>query len=98
MNLLENEKSFKCKECPSVFSARPNLAKHVKNCHGESHRNIYKCDICDQTRTTADQLRTHKLEVHNKKKNHYCTFCIIKVFIWNFGLIVVTCVKRLSSQ
>ena len=52
----------------------------IKDCNGESNRKVYQCDICPQTRTTAEQLKTHKLEVHEKKKRHHCTRCDFKSY------------------
>ena len=41
---------------------------------------LYQCDICNKARTTAEQLRSHIYEVHDKKKRHQCTRCDFKSY------------------
>ena len=40
----ENEKLFKCEQCPAAYNVTSALEQHVKNIHDGIK---YKCDLCD---------------------------------------------------
>ncbi|KAK7492725.1 hypothetical protein BaRGS_00016030 [Batillaria attramentaria] len=69
-------RSFRCKECPSAFSTKVLMLKHV-----ETHKRFtpYKCAYCPQRFATPSKLKAHAA-VHKGKvfRCLKCTFIFLK--------------------
>lgn len=69
---VEQAKEFKCQKCPTTFSRKKLLSKHMETAH--SGAGSYDCKICRQQFTRKDLLRRHA-EQHARIKTYKCTQC-----------------------
>ena len=66
-------KSYPCPKCPSAYSFKNSLAKHM-NRH-EANDVAYSCDICKKKFIRKDSVKRHKDSVHAAVKNFNCSIC-----------------------
>eukprot|EP00189_Rhodosorus_marinus_P012760 CAMPEP_0184738396 /NCGR_PEP_ID=MMETSP0315-20130426/1047_1 /TAXON_ID=101924 /ORGANISM="Rhodosorus marinus, Strain UTEX LB 2760" /LENGTH=309 /DNA_ID=CAMNT_0027206079 /DNA_START=457 /DNA_END=1386 /DNA_ORIENTATION=+ len=62
-----------CDRCPSKFTARFNLNKHIRIVH--ENKRAFVCDTCGSAFQQKCHLKMHKLNVHEKTKAHKCKLC-----------------------
>ena len=55
-----------CQVCNKSFSAKANLKRHVRNCHGEGHR--VQCPYCNKIRSRVDDLIRHHIVNNHPEK------------------------------
>ena len=67
-------KSFKCYQCKYRSKTNSDLKKHIKMVHNGARGIIYKCDLC-AFQGRSSNLKGHKEEVHENKKNWFCKAC-----------------------
>ena len=66
-----------CDQC-DYKSIKSNLSFHKKSAHGAKD---YKCKSCSYATRTANYLRSHVKQVHEKVRNHKCVQCGYAAFL-----------------
>uniref|UniRef100_A0A7S3EBT5 C2H2-type domain-containing protein n=1 Tax=Rhodosorus marinus TaxID=101924 RepID=A0A7S3EBT5_9RHOD len=72
-----------CDLCPSRFTARFNLNKHMRIVH--ENKRAFVCDTCGSAFQQKCHLKMHKLNVHEKTKANKCKICD-RAFGWPAAL------------
>ncbi|GFU94039.1 zinc finger protein 233 [Trichonephila clavipes] len=67
----ENEKSFICEICKTVFSQKGNLKRHLLV---HTQEKPYVCDTCKKAFIQNSNLKTH-LRIHTEEKPYVCDNC-----------------------
>ena len=65
--VLKNNRNFKCEfeQCTLAFGRKEHLSRHMLTHTGVR---AHVCNFCHQRFSRSDNLRKHKLEIHEKKK------------------------------
>ena len=65
--------AFTCELCPTTFTVRTHLNRHVRTKHGKTS---FKCERCDFTTNRKDNLKQHIESKHygNQVKCSECEF------------------------
>ena len=67
------KKRFECSECGKQFSLKQNFIRHRKSFH--SYKNVkYPCKLCDYEAAYKNNLATHVLAIHERKRFN-CDTC-----------------------
>ncbi|SCU86234.1 LAMI_0D01024g1_1 [Lachancea mirantina] len=61
--LEEEEKPFRCQECPKAFRRSEHLKRHIRSVH--SSERPFHCSFCDKKFSRSDNLSQH-LKTHKK--------------------------------
>ncbi|KAJ8900793.1 hypothetical protein NDN08_000093 [Rhodosorus marinus] len=72
-----------CDRCPSRFTARFNLNKHMRIVH--ENKRAFVCDTCGSAFQQKCHLKMHKINVHEKTKANKCKICD-RAFGWPAAL------------
>lgn len=64
---------FECKECDFVTAYKTSLIRHVTNTHTDNQI-LFKCNICEKTYASNENLLAHIKAVHNKIKDVECEY------------------------
>ncbi|XP_073453672.1 uncharacterized protein [Aquarana catesbeiana] len=68
---VPNAKTYKCPECPEVFSCRSELFKHQSHHRGSP---LFSCPLCGKNFTSKSNLAKHK-KIHTGEKPYSCLEC-----------------------
>merc|ERR550534_3625725 len=71
-------KTVPCQLCHRKFRSEQEVEAHAKKCHDPSRKRSFPCDLCDVVSFTKHQLAAHKRNVHEKRKDFQCRYCIRK--------------------
>lgn len=70
----KDTQQLQCPLCPSMFSDRGNLRRHITDKHHNNNWKKYACHLCDAKLSSQSALRNHKL-IHGKPNRFKCTLC-----------------------
>lgn len=76
MDRLEQDNTYKCSQCPALFSSNAVRKAHLMRMHKQPTRvfkQLFKCYICDETFKFPGTVVSH-LETHNVGDNLRCCF------------------------
>lgn len=68
---IPNAKTYKCPECPEVFSCRSELFKHQSHHRGSP---LFSCPLCGKNFTSKSNLAKHQ-KIHTGEKPYSCLEC-----------------------
>lgn len=71
----EQNRPYKCDECPQGFRSKIDLKGHLKSRHNYIIPHEFKCDLCPKVFPRSSALRLHKLRQHEKTRVYSCTYC-----------------------
>ena len=75
---LRNEKRFQCDNCSFQTKQSSGLSAHKKRIHCKLDLGFYKCEQCNRTCSTKNELELHIDAVHLGLKKFVCKQCDFK--------------------
>ncbi|OXA47383.1 PR domain zinc finger protein 5 [Folsomia candida] len=69
------DKPCKCATCGKCFACRRYMTIHKRIHTQKSGRETFQCHLCLQTFLTKYGVQRHIRVIHEKQRNHRCTFC-----------------------
>ncbi|XP_055378845.1 transcription factor grauzone-like [Condylostylus longicornis] len=75
IHMPEEEKKFICNECGKKYPSKGTLSSHIRIYHDRRYAGM--CDICGKTYNNKEDVRRHRLEVHEgvAKESVKCKIC-----------------------
>jgi len=70
----DREKNYSCGKCEYSAFRKDEVLRHEVKVHNILERS-FKCQNCDKDFTSANNMKRHKFDVHEKWKHHECQFC-----------------------
>ncbi|XP_068931614.1 GDNF-inducible zinc finger protein 1-like isoform X2 [Petaurus breviceps papuanus] len=67
--------AYECEKCEQSFPFIKSYQSHMETEHGINVVIKYSCNVCDQLFSNRQNLRQHRLTVHNDERRFPCTFC-----------------------
>lgn len=73
-HIAEEDRQFKCNECPRAFYKKYMLESHVKSQH-QKDQTHFVCDICGKGGYSTERLLLEHQKRHGERKSEKCEEC-----------------------
>ena len=70
-----NVRDFVCNACPSKFSRKKDLARHMSDVHKDPPSPILECELCDFKSENRFRFKNHEKNQHGIKLAFGCEIC-----------------------